>query len=463
MKAKPVSLSANCLEEPGLTLTCAEQALHLITDCPEETSALNINCFGEKPVAVAAGCIEKPTLSIGCVEKPALSIGCVEKPVLSIACLEKPAVSICCRGKPVVSIDSGDYTLHNTEKQRLKFQSFKKFQAENISQADTQKSRIDHTVLGFPNIGNTCYMNATLQSLFSLLTFTQDIKREESCWRPNLTTHLLKCLADLHSARASRSSELKICLLKTLKRSIASNFSDFWGDEQQDAHEFFSILLSQLKEEGVSLRTRMGLHSFTCAIEANFEFELLSTRKCLSCGTKVCNTESYNCLSVDLVPGGSVQDCLALYFKGYEVECRCQWCCGELASVEQTLQSVPRVLVVQLKRFSFNSRGHLVKLHDRLHISPQLSLQAHSRANVRLPGMPKTHQTHGDCLDTSPSPGGAVCFTGHYICESTDGNTNWLSFDDERVKQMDQRSVLRQRANSAYLLFYEYRGAGGER
>ncbi|KAJ8354078.1 hypothetical protein SKAU_G00216450 [Synaphobranchus kaupii] len=191
----------------------------------------------------------------------------------------------------------------------------------------------------FPNIGNTCYMNATLQSLFSLQVFIKDIRREESCWKSNLTTHLLKCLADLHSTRTSCNRERKISLLKTLKRSIAKNYSDFCGEEQQDAHEFLSVLLSQLKEEGVSLRTRVGLHPYTCTIEANFEFELLSTRTCL------------------------------------------------------------RVLVVQLKRFSVNSRG--VKLHNRLHISPQLCLQAHSRANVRRPGMPKPHLTQGDCYETS--------------------------------------------------------------
>ncbi|XP_035251459.1 ubiquitin carboxyl-terminal hydrolase 3-like isoform X2 [Anguilla anguilla] len=49
---------------------------------------------------------------------------------------------------------------------------------------------------------------------------------------------------------------------------------------------------------------------------------------------------------------------------------------------------------------------------------------------------------------------------GHYICESCDCNTHWLSFDNERVQQLDQKSVLRQRSNSAYILFYEYRAAG---
>ncbi|KAJ8363054.1 hypothetical protein SKAU_G00118850 [Synaphobranchus kaupii] len=41
-----------------------------------------------------------------------------------------------------------------------------------------------------------------------------------------------RCLADLYSARASCCSELKVRLLKTLKRTISTNFSDFCGDEQ---------------------------------------------------------------------------------------------------------------------------------------------------------------------------------------------------------------------------------------
>ncbi|KAJ8275787.1 hypothetical protein COCON_G00075390 [Conger conger] len=363
---------------------------------------------------------------------------------------------------------------------------------------------INHTVLGFSNLGNTCYMNAALQSLFSLTIFTHDIRDKEGCWRSNLPTSLLKCLTDLHSARASPSHQRKISLLKTLKQTITANFSDFCGDEQQDAHEFLSVLLSQLKDEGLSMRTRVGLHPDASTIVANFEFELLSTRTCLSCGEKVCRTEPSNCLSVDLVARGSIEDSLALYFKGFEVECKCQWCSGQLASVDQRFQSLPRVLVVQLKRFSMNHRGSLVKLHDRLRISPLLRLRAHSRANVRLPGMPKPHLTHGDCFETSSPPEGAVLAEkkrsaegstpnkieqdsyamneyritsvlshigsnmrhGHYISDSSDCNGRWLSFDDERVTPTDQKSVLKRSGkteealwstdHSAYLIHFRH-------
>ncbi|KAJ8346900.1 hypothetical protein SKAU_G00283010 [Synaphobranchus kaupii] len=164
---KGTKATSESLTEPVQTIDLAEQTLARNIDLAEQT----------------------PVLTINCAEKPALPIGCIEKPALSIDCTE----------------------------QRLEFHSSRKIQEEHISQDEIRRSRIDHTVLGFPNIGNTCYMNATLQSLFSLQIFIQDIRREESCWRSNLSTHLLKCLADLHSARASCSRERKMSLLKTLK------------------------------------------------------------------------------------------------------------------------------------------------------------------------------------------------------------------------------------------------------
>ncbi|KAJ8368631.1 hypothetical protein SKAU_G00086590 [Synaphobranchus kaupii] len=139
--------------EPVQTIDLAGQTLSRNIDFAEQTTVLNINCAEQTPAR-----------NINCAEKPALPIRCIEKPALSIDCTE----------------------------QRLELHSSRKIQEERISQDEIRRSRIDHTVLGFPNIGNTCYMNATLQSLFSLQIFTEDIRREESCWRANLPTHLLK-------------------------------------------------------------------------------------------------------------------------------------------------------------------------------------------------------------------------------------------------------------------------------
>ncbi|KAJ8334321.1 hypothetical protein SKAU_G00399600 [Synaphobranchus kaupii] len=77
------------------------------------------------------------------------------------------------------------FVLYSLLFHRQEFQSSRKIQEEHISQDKTWRNIIDHAVLG--------------------------------------------CLADLHSARTSR--ERKISLLKTLKQTIATNYSNFCGEE----------------------------------------------------------------------------------------------------------------------------------------------------------------------------------------------------------------------------------------
>ncbi|KAG5832323.1 hypothetical protein ANANG_G00289880 [Anguilla anguilla] len=422
-------------------------------------------------------CAEQPTLT-DCAEQPTLA-DCAEQPTLA-DCAEQPTLTDCAERLVTAEVKATGWF------GRLCY-SLKKFVKERTGEDETQNKRLVYTVLGLPNLRNMCYMNATLQSLFSLQDFMEDVRREES-------SRLMKCVAELHAARRCGSSNKKTDLLKTLKKSVSENCRDFCGHEQQDAHEFLNVLMSQMKEEGSILSTADGLHPYTCPVEANFEFDLLSCRTCLSCGETVHKMESYNSLSVDLVSGGSVEDSLALYFMDYEVECQCSVCFAQLAIVEQKLQSLPRVLVLQLKRFTFNSKLTLVKLQDTLEIPPVLSLQDHSDATA----------TYGDCHEPSSSKGDAVptaagkkqssvkcgaedrveqysCTVnqpagrheyrltsvlshigasvrhGHYISECADRDGNWLLFDDETVKQTDLESVLCQRASCAYLLFYEYR------
>ncbi|XP_064172344.1 ubiquitin carboxyl-terminal hydrolase 37-like [Anguilla rostrata] len=391
--------------------------------CAEQRSdpAANLTRLREQPTL--SDCAEQPTLS-DCAEQPTLS-DCAEQPTLADCaeqptladCAEQPTLGDCaptltdCAEQRPGSPSCAESRLGDSQSQtrptcaerlvtaevkatgwfgRLCY-SLKKFVKERTGEDETQNKRLVYTVLGLPNLRNMCYMNATLQSLFSLQDFMEDVRREES-------SHLMKCVAELHAARRCGSSNKKTDLLKTLKKSVSENCRDFCGHEQQDAHEFLNVLMSQMKEEGFILSTADGLHPYTCPVEANFEFDLLSCRTCLSCGETVHKMESYNSLSVDLVSGGSVEDSLALYFMDYEVECQCCVCFAQLAIVEQKLQSLPRVLVLQLKRFTFNSKLTLVKLQDTLEIPPVLSLQGHSDATA----------TYGDCHEPSSSKGDTV-------------------------------------------------------
>ncbi|KAL7824603.1 hypothetical protein SRHO_G00345110 [Serrasalmus rhombeus] len=151
--------------------------------------------------------------------------------------------------------------------------------------------------LGFPNIGNTCFMNATLQCLLSLTCFWTPIIAQQASWMDTASSQMLRCLAELQQARLSSSKKQKKQLLRALKSCLSARCPAFDGYDQEDAHEFLMLILLQLKEEGEALRT--SCVSSICPVE-HFEFQLKSVRTCTSCGLQVSRVEDFNHLSLNL-------------------------------------------------------------------------------------------------------------------------------------------------------------------
>ncbi|KAL2102418.1 hypothetical protein ACEWY4_001586 [Coilia grayii] len=134
--------------------------------------------------------------------------------------------------------------------------------------------------LGFPNIGNTCYMNATLQALLGLSSFTSDLLMHRHCWESHSSALLLRNMGDLQVVRQNTTQTYKKRqMLKNIRRSISTICPEFSGDHQQDAHEFLVFCLIKLKEE----RASISYLQLTCRCPvANMEFQLLSVYTCNS-------------------------------------------------------------------------------------------------------------------------------------------------------------------------------------
>ncbi|CDQ60090.1 unnamed protein product [Oncorhynchus mykiss] len=141
-----------------------------------------------------------------------------------------------------------------------------------------------------PNIGNTCFLNATLQCLLVLPSFSKEILRQEQLWSSSPFSNLLRCLSDVHRSGLPDSGANQASKADLMWRC------QYLGDTQQDAHELLVNMLCQLKEEGMILKT-LGVN-YTCPV-SQLEFQLVSVRTCTSCGRESSTREDYNHLSLD--------------------------------------------------------------------------------------------------------------------------------------------------------------------
>ncbi|XP_018590953.1 ubiquitin carboxyl-terminal hydrolase 37 isoform X1 [Scleropages formosus] len=265
---------------------------------------------------------------------------------------------------------------------------------------------------GFSNLGNTCYMNAILQSLFSLQSFSNDLLKQGIPWKKVPSNALLRRFAHLLAKKDICSPELKKDLLRRVKSSISSTAERFSGYMQNDAHEFLSQCLDQLKEdfEKMNKSWKNEPHSweesqgarpgeepdtsrvYTCPVGANMEFEVQHTITCKGCGEVVTKREQFNDLSIDLprrkktLPLRSIQDSLDLFFRMEEIEYSCEKCCGKSATVTHKFSKLPRVLILHLKRYSYNAQLSLnSKLGQQVLIPKYLTLQSHCTESTRPP------------------------------------------------------------------------------
>ncbi|XP_057286183.1 ubiquitin carboxyl-terminal hydrolase 37 isoform X3 [Pezoporus wallicus] len=268
------------------------------------------------------------------------------------------------------------------------------------------------TLDSFSNLGNTCYMNAILQSLFSIQSFANDLLKQGIPWKKIPLNALIRRFAHLLAKKDVCSPEVKKELLKKVKSAISATAERFSGYMQNDAHEFLSQCLDQLKEDMEKLnktwksepvpneenspgRASDDLSAtkvYTCPVISNLEFEVQHSIICKMCGETVTKREQFNDLSIDLprrkklLPSRSIQDSLDLFFRAEEIEYSCEKCNGKSAVVTHKFNRLPRVLILHLKRYSFNvalSLNH--KVGQQVVIPRYLTLLSHCTENTRLP------------------------------------------------------------------------------
>nr|XP_060496879.1 ubiquitin carboxyl-terminal hydrolase 26 [Panthera onca] len=263
---------------------------------------------------------------------------------------------------------------------------------------------------GLPNLGNTCYMNAILQSLFSIPSFADDLFSKDSPWGKIPLDALSICLAQLFVLKDIYNIKIKERLLVNLKKTISSVAEIFSDNVQNDAHEFLGHCLDQMKESMGKLNTiwkakieseeenpaqqifpgSAATEVLICPVISNFEFELLRSITCQACGHVVLKTEVNNYLSINLPQGTkslplSIQSAFDLFFGAEELEYKCGKCKHKSSVAVHKFSRLPRVLIVHLKRYTFDEFWSLRKDDQEVVISTHLDISSHCNETTKPP------------------------------------------------------------------------------
>ncbi|XP_055986204.1 ubiquitin carboxyl-terminal hydrolase 26 [Sorex fumeus] len=263
---------------------------------------------------------------------------------------------------------------------------------------------------GLPNLGNTCYMNAILQSLLSVLSFVDDLLHQ-GFPRGKIPLDVLSLrLAQLLVLKDTYNNKVKRNLLENLKEAVSEVAVIFSGNIQNDAHEFLGHCLDQLKESMRKLKVTMkakmesekkgsdqqalpgnaAIQIPICPVVANFEFELLRSITCKACGHVVFKTELSNYLSMNLPRGSktrplSVQSTLDLFLGAEDLEYRCEVCKHKRSFGVHKFLKIPRVFIIHLKRYNLTEYWSLRKDQRAVVIPKYLNVSSHCNEGTIAP------------------------------------------------------------------------------
>ena len=331
--------------------------------------------------------------------------------------------------------------------------------------------------VGLDNLGNTCFMNSTLQCVMRVSTLLdllmsgdilQDINRSKKT-RGAITDSLLRTAQKVFSMDGGSVSPHEFRQAVT---SWARSFSNY---HQHDAQEFLRFLLDGLHEElnrvqspppyqelkdivGETARaqaqrwSRYHEERNSSVITDIFGGMLQSDRTCRVCGTVSRSFDPFLDLSVPIKKTGSrctLADCFALFtatetLAGSE-RAHCSQCKKATDStIRLCVYKLPQVLVVHLKRFSGSSEGFRSKITDDVHFAETFDMSPFVSRDALTAQAPQYTLT-GFINHTGYSGG------GHYTAIVRSPTTKeWCDYNDSHVSPNPRISY-----SQAYVLFYE--------
>ncbi|ORY78617.1 hypothetical protein BCR37DRAFT_331247, partial [Protomyces lactucae-debilis] len=301
---------------------------------------------------------------------------------------------------------------------------------------------------GLHNLGNTCYLNSTMQCLMhvpGLVLYLLSSQHSETC-RMN---HCVLCRLEDHAKKVFPANGTKrgqpFTPSMAKPASLKQLAKHFRPGRQEDAHEFLVLLLDQLQASCLQGQPKNLDHRAkeTTLVHALFGGHLRQQITCQKCRTPSNTYEALLALSVDVC--NTIEQSLARVTSAEALVGKNRYLCAHCKSLQEarkqtTLYRAPCTLIVHFKRFHFAARSSKISKH--VQISERLDVSKYMAQGCTA--MPYT------LAGVVVHDGGGVS-SGHYYAYGKQSNGVWAEYNDSCVSQVSLGKVLKQQA---YMLVY---------
>jgi ubiquitin carboxyl-terminal hydrolase 8 len=351
----------------------------------------------------------------------------------------------------------------------------------NLSEAEMSKhdQSVPMGVIGLRNLGNTCFLNSSLQCLSATIPLTDYFLGYD--YRSEINKdNFLGTGGKLVVAYAELMKEMwlgskSVAEPVSFKKQLGTFAPQFSGYHQQDAQELLAFLLDGIHEDLNRVKDRPYVEDKDCdgtrdeqdAIENwknylrrnkslivdMFQGQIRNTCKCLKCSHVNIRFEPLMYLSLPISKScKSLDDCIELYLQEESLTGVDQYYCEKCkthvdGTKKQDLWMLPPVLIVHLKRFKYNDYGKVGSKNEAAIAYPIIGwdLKSHVKSSR---GVYPRYDLYG-VINHMGGLGG-----GHYIAHALNRfDDTWYEFNDSSYRSTSE-SVHKRLSKSTYVLFY---------
>ncbi|XP_048346153.1 ubiquitin carboxyl-terminal hydrolase 36 isoform X2 [Sphaerodactylus townsendi] len=305
--------------------------------------------------------------------------------------------------------------------------------------------RVYRVGAGLHNLGNTCFLNSTLQCLTytpPLASYLLSKEHSRSCHQGGFC---MMCVMQNHmiQAFANSGNAIKpVSFIRDLKK-IARHFR--FGS-QEDAHEFLRYTIDAMQKACLNGYTKLDRQTqATTLVHQIFGGYLRSRVKCSVCKSVSDTYDPFLDVALEIRQAANIVRALELFVKADVLSGENAYMCAKCkkkvpATKRFTIHRASNVLTISLKRFANFSGGKITKdvgYPEFLNIRPYMSQSS---------GDPVMYGLYAVLVHS-----GYSCHAGHYYCYVKASNGQWYQMNDSLVHSSNIKVVLNQQA---YVLFY---------